>query len=112
MIVYIYIQALIFVVDSADEERLQEAKLELDKLMGEEQLQDSILLIYANKQDMPEALSVQQIADTLELNQMQGRVWYIQARHMHIHMIVCTHAGAKCTGLEVGPGPRWRGGAR
>ena len=99
-------------VDSADEERLQEAKLELDKLMGEEQLQDSILLIYANKQDMPEALSVQQIADTLELNQMQGRVWYIQARHMHIHMIVCTHAGAKCARLGVGPGPRWKGGAR
>ena len=97
-------------VDSADEERLQEAKLELDKLMGEEQLQDSILLIYANKQDMPEALSVQQIADTLELNQMQGRVWYIQARYMHIHMIVCKHAGAKCTGLGVGPGPRWKGG--
>jgi hypothetical protein len=42
---------------------------------------------------MPEALSVQQIADTLELSQMQGRVWYIQVRyvHMHMHMHMHTH---------------------
>ena len=39
---------------------------------------------------MPEALSVQQIADTLELNQMQGRVWYIQVRYMHMHMHIHT----------------------
>eukprot|EP00908_Phaeocystis_cordata_P011746 Transcript_227.p1 GENE.Transcript_227~~Transcript_227.p1 ORF type:complete len:309 (+),score=125.35 Transcript_227:135-929(+) len=72
-------QALIFVVDSADEERLQEAKAELDKLMSEEELKESVLLIYANKQDMAEALSVQQVADALELTSMTGRVWYIQA---------------------------------
>ena len=46
---------------------------------------NSILPVYANKQDMAEALSVQQIADTLELNQMQGRAWYIQVRYRHIH---------------------------
>ena len=52
-------QALIFVVDSADEERLEEAREELSKLMGEEQLKDAVLLVYANKQDLPEAKSVQ-----------------------------------------------------
>ena len=72
-------QALIFVVDSADEERLKEAKAELHKLMQEDELKDSILLVYANKQDMPEALSVQQVADGLELTSLEGRVWYIQA---------------------------------
>ena len=72
-------QALIFVVDSADEERLDEAREELAKLMGEEQLKDAILLVYANKQDMPEALGVQEVADALELTSVQGRTWYIQA---------------------------------
>ena len=43
-------QALIFVVDSADEERLAEARDELHKLMGEEELKDSVLLVFANKQ--------------------------------------------------------------
>ena len=72
-------QALIFVVDSADEERLIEAKEELHKLMEEEQLSNACLLVYANKQDMPEAKSVQEVADALELTSVQGRVWYIQA---------------------------------
>ena len=72
-------QALIFVVDSADAERLSEARDELSKLMEEEQLKDAIVLVYANKQDMPEAKGVQEVADALELTSIQGRVWYIQA---------------------------------
>mmetsp|Transcript_11704 Transcript_11704/g.29996 ORF Transcript_11704/g.29996 Transcript_11704/m.29996 type:complete len:255 (+) Transcript_11704:30-794(+) len=72
-------QALIFVVDSADEERLDEAREELAKLMSEEQLKDAILLVYANKQDMPESKSVQDVADALELTSIRERTWYIQA---------------------------------
>ena len=76
---YQNVQALIFVVDSADPERMEEAREELSKLMGEEQLASAYLLVYANKQDMPEAKSVQEVADALELTTVQGRVWYIQA---------------------------------
>jgi small GTP-binding protein len=72
-------QALIFVVDSADAERLDEAKEELSKLMEEEELRDAVLLVYANKQDMPEARSVQEVADALDLTSISKRVWYIQA---------------------------------
>jgi len=72
-------QALIFVVDSADEERLEEAREELAKLMEEDQLKDAILLVYANKQDMPEAKGVQDVADALELTSIRDRTWYIQA---------------------------------
>ena len=72
-------QALIFVVDSADEERLSEAREELSKMMEEEQLKDAILLVYANKQDMPEAKGVQEVADALALTSIPGRLWYIQA---------------------------------
>ena len=76
---YKHAQALIFVVDSSDAERMEEAKEELHKLMGEEELRDSVLLVYANKQDMPDALSVQEVADALELTTLQKRTWYIQA---------------------------------
>mmetsp|Transcript_7504 Transcript_7504/g.23912 ORF Transcript_7504/g.23912 Transcript_7504/m.23912 type:complete len:240 (+) Transcript_7504:28-747(+) len=71
--------ALIFVVDSSDEERLAEAKEELRKLLGEEALKEALLLVFANKQDLPQALSVQQVADTLELSAIPHRSWYIQA---------------------------------
>ena len=43
-------QALIFVVDSADEERMEEAREELSKLMEEDDLNEAVLLVYANKQ--------------------------------------------------------------
>jgi len=84
-------QALIFVVDSADEERLSEAREELHKLMDEEQLANALLLVYANKQDMPEARGVQEVADALELTSVRDRVWYIQA--------CSASSGVRCTSL-------------
>ena len=73
-------QALIFVVDSADAERMDEARQELHKLMEQEELKDAVLLVYANKQDVAGALSVQQVAESLQLGDLpDSRVWYLQA---------------------------------
>ena len=63
-------QALIFVVDSADAERMDEARQELHKLMEQEELKDAVLLVYANKQDVAGALSVQQVAESLRLGDL------------------------------------------
>jgi ADP-ribosylation factor 1/2 len=41
---------LIFVVDSNDKERIFEAKEELMRMLGEDELRDAVLLIFANKQ--------------------------------------------------------------
>lgn len=41
---------LIFVVDSNDRERIGEAKEELTRMLGEDELRDAVLLIFANKQ--------------------------------------------------------------
>jgi|EP00624_Nannochloropsis_granulata_P005240 GTPase SAR1 family protein len=60
--------ALIFVIDSADRARLSEAKEELLHLLAEPQLLDSILLVYANKADLPHAISVQEMAHFLQLD--------------------------------------------
>lgn len=72
-------QAIIFVVDSADRERIQEASDELHKMLGEEELRTSIVLVFANKQDLPGALSAAELTDKLGLQQLHGRSWYMQA---------------------------------
>ena len=70
--------ALIFVVDSNDRERTQLAKNELSRLLGAEELQNAIVLVFANKQDLPNALSAQELASQLELAQRIKNPWYIQ----------------------------------
>merc|ERR1712168_1035867 len=72
-------QALIFVVDSNDRERVEEAKDELMKMLQEDELKDAILLIFANKQDLPNAMKPSEITEKLGLNNLKGRTWYIQA---------------------------------
>jgi len=71
-------QGLIFVVDSNDRERVAEAREELSKMLEEDELRDAIILIFANKQDLPNAMNAAEITDKLGLNQMRGRKWYIQ----------------------------------
>lgn len=47
---FLFVPALIFVVDSTDGDRLDEAYDELAILMSEKQLRDALLLVFANKQ--------------------------------------------------------------
>ena len=74
-------QGLIFVVDSADRERIEEAKTELHKLLREVELKNVILLVFANKQDMPNAMSTSEIREKLALNSLRDREqpWFVQS---------------------------------
>ena len=45
-------QALVFVVDSADRARIDEAKTELHRIINDREMKDTILLVFANKQDI------------------------------------------------------------
>ncbi|KAI3839861.1 hypothetical protein MKW98_010166 [Papaver atlanticum] len=72
-------QGLIFVVDSSDRERIVEARDELHKLMNEDELRNAVLLIFANKQDLPNAMSAAEITDKLGLHSVRKRRWYIQS---------------------------------
>lgn len=72
-------QGLIFVVDSADRERIEEAKTELHKLLGEEQLTNIVLLVFANKQDMPDAMPASDVREKLGLGSMRQRPWFVQS---------------------------------
>ena len=60
--------ALIYVVDSADEARVMEVKENLSELLSEELLAGVPLLVFANKQDLDLALEAPEIMNTLELN--------------------------------------------
>ena len=53
--------AIIYVIDSADKLRLQEAGNELSKLLAEEQLNKVPVLVFANKQDLIHALGPQEV---------------------------------------------------
>ena len=70
-------QGLIFVVDSSDKDRVDVAREELMRMLGEEDLRDAVLLVFANKQDMG-VLSVPEITEKLGLHTLRGREWYIQ----------------------------------
>nr|CAD7424019.1 unnamed protein product [Timema monikensis] len=72
-------QGLIFVVDSNDRERIGEAREELMRMLAEDELRDAVLLIFANKQDLPNAMNAAEITDKLGLHSLRNRNWYIQA---------------------------------
>lgn len=86
--------ALIFVVDSNDVERQEQATQELHRLLDEDELRDSVLLVYANKQDLPNAISVSEIKDKMRLCSLgQHREWYIQG-------CCATNGDGLCEGLD------------
>jgi small GTP-binding protein len=69
---------LIFVVDSNDKDRIDDAAEELKKMLNEEELKDVILLVMANKQDLKDAFSPNEVTEKLGLNQIKGRKWLVQ----------------------------------
>ncbi|CAH1792037.1 unnamed protein product [Owenia fusiformis] len=68
---------LIWVVDSADRRRLQDTRQELDALLLEERLAGATLLVFANKQDLPGALSATEIREALNLDNIKSHHWLI-----------------------------------
>jgi ADP-ribosylation factor protein 1 len=76
---YANTDGIIFVVDSNDRDRISQVALELQRVLKEDELKDATLLIMANKQDMPNAMSVAELADKLSLHSLRSRKWYIQS---------------------------------
>ncbi|KAM4799017.1 ADP-ribosylation factor 4-like [Urocitellus parryii] len=66
-------QGLIFVVDSNDRERIQEGAQVLQKMLEEDELQDAVLLLFANKQDLPNAMAISEMTDKLGLQSLPNR---------------------------------------
>merc|ERR1712154_628626 len=60
--------AVIFVVDSNDRERIDNESGMYESMPASEELQNSVLLVLANKQDLPNAMSVNEVTERLSLN--------------------------------------------
>ena len=82
-------------VDSNDRERISDengqqsydkdgkilftARDELHRMLAEDELKDAVLLVLANKQDLPNAMSINECTERLGLNELRKREWYIQS---------------------------------
>eukprot|EP01016_Furgasonia_blochmanni_P010752 TRINITY_DN1461_c0_g1_i4.p1 TRINITY_DN1461_c0_g1~~TRINITY_DN1461_c0_g1_i4.p1 ORF type:complete len:158 (+),score=16.43 TRINITY_DN1461_c0_g1_i4:321-794(+) len=69
--------AIIYVVDSADKDRIGISKEELLGILEEEELKNVPILVLANKQDLKTAMTEAEISEALGLTSLQNRQWAI-----------------------------------
>ncbi|XP_070399367.1 LOW QUALITY PROTEIN: ADP-ribosylation factor 6 [Nothobranchius furzeri] len=70
---------LMFAVDSQNERRLDEARKELHRVLRQDSLRGVPLVVLANKQALPDALSPQSLSVKLDLRGgVAGRAWFVQ----------------------------------
>merc|ERR1739842_72176 len=56
---------LIYVVDSNDRDRIEDAREELSKMLNEDEMREAALLVFANKQDLPNAMTAAEVTEKL-----------------------------------------------
>eukprot|EP00041_Stephanoeca_diplocostata_P037435 m.1417559 g.1417559 ORF g.1417559 m.1417559 type:complete len:188 (+) comp25034_c0_seq21:78-641(+) len=69
--------AIIFVIDSNDRDRIEEAAEELQRFLQEDELKGCPLLIFANKQDLPNAMTVSELSQKMKLDTIVKRRWLL-----------------------------------
>jgi len=69
--------AVVYVVDSLDRDRLPDSREELTLMLEEEELAGVPLLIFANKQDLSNAMTVAEVSEGLGLTEIRNRQWAI-----------------------------------
>jgi len=70
--------ALIYIVDSADPSRFEEARNELHRVLSDDELRGAVVLVLANKQDMLHSVEASKVADAMGLRSLSRHNWYIQ----------------------------------
>ena len=71
------VQAIVYVVDSADHDSLDSGRQELHELLQKPSLASTPLLVLGNKNDLPGALSTTEIIERLDLRVRLGK------EHLH-----------------------------
>lgn len=93
--IFVGTQGLIFVVDSSDTARMEEARSELHKIINDREMKDALLLVFANKQDIQGRtylkdlydvaptnlihadMSPEDVTNALQLNKLKDKLWYV-----------------------------------
>lgn len=70
--------ALIFVLDSSDFQRIEEVKEELYTVLNHEENNHKPILVYANKQDLEDSFSAEEISIKLGLIHIKSKEWIVQ----------------------------------
>jgi GTPase SAR1 family protein len=65
------VDAIIFIIDSADQDRINEASHELRKIMTEEKLQNVPFLIMGNKQDIKDSMDENTLEEKLNIRKLK-----------------------------------------
>lgn len=72
-------QGLIFVIDSNDRDRMDEARTELARIIQDREMKDALLLVFANKQDIDGALKPKEVSDALQLEKVaKNHTWKVE----------------------------------
>lgn len=76
---YLDVEAIIFVIDSTDRIRICVAREELEQLLDHGQIRDTMapILFFANKMDVPGAMSPDECVEELRLDKIKSRAWHI-----------------------------------
>lgn len=89
--------AIVFLVDAADRDRLTESKRELDSLLADDSLSDVPFLVLGNKIDLPHACSEDDLRHYMGLMNMttgKGKVNLIDSNIRPIEIFMCSVVGA------------------
>ena len=78
-----------FVVDSVDKERMNEAKQELWRILNDSKLRkEAVLLVLANKQDLNNSMTKEEVQTALEVSTIVDRPWCKSACGVWLSRIV------------------------
>lgn len=64
-------------MDSNDRDRIDDSKKELQQLLQEDELKGVTLLVFANKMDLPNAMTAAEVSQGLGLTDIRNRQWAI-----------------------------------
>lgn len=64
-------------VDSNDRARIDEARQELHRIILDREMKEALLLVFANKQDIPGSMTPTEVTEKLRLAQLKDRIWYV-----------------------------------
>lgn len=66
-------------VDSQDRDRIGRAAQEFKSIIEDPLMRHSVILVFANKQDMKGALTPAEVCEALGLPELRGRRWHVQS---------------------------------
>jgi len=73
------VSIIFFFLDSNDRDRIDLAASELAKVLEDDNLRNASVLVYANKQDLPNSMDTSEVVERMSLTSMRKREWFVQS---------------------------------